>query len=182
MKFDVFSVGVDQHMIMLAMDKQSFDEIRTAAAHAAVSVGDLLAASIQQGLRSEFLAAWTEEAREAAARGGFELPVPTSRRQAALFEQAPDTNPRGRTRGEIRTIRRGNEPLWTIDDVAGRVGLGRSTIGRAIQFGELEVMRTSSGGKSIRVPEHAVVDFCRRYLPAYKGGHAKAVDQAQETV
>jgi excisionase family DNA binding protein len=64
-----------------------------------------------------------------------------------------------RPRTEVRTIRRGNEPLFTVAEVAFRLSMGRSTVGRLITDGELACLRTSKGGKSIRIPEHAIQDF-----------------------
>lgn len=157
MKLDVFQVGQDQRFVLLAMDSRSFDDINTAAAHAAVTVGDFLAAVIQSGMRAEFVAACDPG-------------------QSRLFDAAAHAAPmnvRGRRKGEVRAVRRGAETLWTVAQVADRTGLGRSTIGRAIAFGEIAVIRPTIGGKSIQIPEHQVVEFCRLYLPGYTAKNAK---------
>lgn len=81
--------------------------------------------------------------------------------QTALFAagRRDGLNRLRQPRAEVRTIRRGNEALFTVAEVAFRLSMGRSTVGRAISEGELACLRTSAGGKSIRVPEHAIRDY-----------------------
>jgi excisionase family DNA binding protein len=152
-------------ILVLALDDEISYTLDAGAEHACKSKEVFVLDALRAACRRELALA-----EEAAPDGNPAIFV--GHRPGALFPSAPGEGHLNRLRlprVERRTIRIGNEALYTVAEAAFRVGLGESTIGRAITVGELACMRTSKGGKSIRIPEHAINDFVAALGKSIKG-------------
>lgn len=167
--FDIFDFGGSSRFCLLRMSSDAYLRIIGTAAARRQTPEEFFADAIQNALARQAVEVEQPVSPQDRANGAALADGPRVQ-QAPLFH-APavavgfhyQRNRYGFDLKEVAAVPRDGERCYTTTEAAAACGLGRSTIQRAVEHGELACFRPSQ--RTIRIPEHSLRKFQAEIRP-----------------